>query len=116
MNNKIGLALTQNPGLGLVVGGALVVGLVWYLFRDKLAAGAEKVVEAVNPTSDRNLAYRGYNAFYGKLYGIPDFSLGSWLYDVFHEDYDPNRISNPQPQTADEGSWWDSLTSRISGG
>lgn len=110
MSSKLSTALAQNQGLGLVVGGVLVVGLVWFLFRDKLAA----VGTALNPASDRNLAYRGVNAVGSAVTGEPDFSLGSWLYDVFNVD--ANLASNPKPKTDDEDSWWGNLTAKIGGG
>lgn len=37
-----------------------------------------------DPTSDKNLAYRGTNAVGAALTGDKSFSLGSWLYDITH--------------------------------
>lgn len=76
--------------------GALAVGL--YLF--KRNAGA--MLNAVNPTSDSNLAYKGVNAVGDQLDDGQDndsFSLGSWLYDMTHPydgfDYaDNNPLKN----------------------
>ena len=74
----------------ITVGVILVGG--YFLGRKVSAAavdGAEAVGEAINPTSDQNLIYKGLNAV-GDVFddgGDNDsFSLGSWLYDVTHPE------------------------------
>lgn len=76
-------------GVGVLVGGAV---LYWVVSKalDKAAGAAEATAQAVNPTSDQNLAYRGVNAVGAAVSGDPSWSLGSWLYDVFNPPYDPN--------------------------
>lgn len=67
---------------------------------DAVAKGAKAVGTAVNPTSDKNLAYRAANALGGTLAGQSDFSLGSWFYDVFNpRPYDPNNPSTTSVRT-----------------
>lgn len=98
---------------------AALVGLGVYLvasmFGKGLKAGLSAVGTAINPTSDRNLAYRGVNAIGAAVSGRDSFSLGSWIYDLTHED--ANLASNPKPQAvpADEKTWWDNLTAKITG-
>lgn len=42
--------------------------------------------------------------------GGRSLSLGSWIYDVFHDEYDPNA---PPAAQADERTWWESMKERI---
>jgi hypothetical protein len=99
---------------GLVVGGVLAVGLLWWLFGNKLKGAAAAVGTAINPTSDQNLAYKGVTAVGAAISGRDSWSLGSWIYDLTHDD--ANLASNPKPATADESSWWANLTTKIGGG
>lgn len=73
---------------------AVVAAIALYLVGRKVAGAvadnAATIGNAVNPVSDRNIFYRGTNAVGGALSGSADWSLGSWLYDVTHDDYDPN--------------------------
>lgn len=55
---------------------------VWNGATDAAGRAASAVGTAVNPTSDQNLAYRGVNAVGASWSGDPNFSLGSWAYDV----------------------------------
>jgi hypothetical protein len=64
------------------VGVALVVA--WVLNRTAKAAGA-----AINPTDRDNLAYRGVNAVGEAVSGERGWTLGGWLYDVTHGEYEP---------------------------
>lgn len=89
--------------VGLVVAGAVV----YFLFGSKLKAAAAAVGTAVNPTSDRNLAYRGVNAVGAAITGRDSFSLGSWIYDKVHGD--ENAVSKPDPKTEEERSFWGQL-------
>lgn len=86
-------------GVGIIVGGAL---LYWVANKviDKATSAAGAVGDAVNPTSDQNLAYRGVNAIGAAVSGDPSWSLGSWLYDVFNPppeavrgDYEPRKLT-----------------------
>lgn len=61
----------------LVIGGVAVLG-VWYL---KNKAG--EAIQAVNPASRDNIVYTNLNR---ALSDDPSFSLGSWVYDVFHPE------------------------------
>lgn len=87
----------------LGIGAALVLGGVYLLRQIGSMAGnalggiadslppLDSVVDAVNPASDQNLAYRGVNAVGGAVSGDKNWSLGSWLYDATHPTYDPNK-------------------------
>lgn len=57
--------------------------------------GVRQVQTSFNPASDQNLIYRGVNAIGGAATGSNDFSLGSWLYDVFNTP-EPTPF-NPDP-------------------
>lgn len=97
---------------------AIVAAVALYLVGRKLASAAggaldevkvtaQRIGEAVNPVSDQNLAYRGVNAVGSAVSGDKSWSLGSWLYDVFHKEYNPNAPIKQAPSSADdERSWW----------
>ncbi len=89
--------------VGLIVTG----GLVWLLFGGRIKAALGTVGQAVNPTSDQNLAYRGVNAVGAAISGRDSFSLGSWIYDLVHED--AHLASNPPRRNPDEKSFWGQL-------
>jgi len=67
--------------LAIAAGVVLVAG--WYVKR-QAGEALDKVGQAVNPTSDQNLAYKGVNSVGEALTGDDAFSLGSWLYDLTH--------------------------------
>jgi len=56
------------------------VALVLY-FVAKREAGA--VAQAVNPLNPENVIYKGASSI------TPQKSIGSWLYDLTHEEYQP---------------------------
>ena len=90
------------------VAGVVVVGaLVWLMFGSRIKRAAAAAATAVNPTSDQNLAYRGVNAVGAAISGRDSFSLGSWIYDLVHED--EHLASNPPRKTEDEKSFWGQL-------
>lgn len=112
--NATGLLNTKavSYGAAILVGAAV---LYWVANKviDKAAGAASAVGNAVNPTSDKNLAYRGTNAVGAALTGDASFSLGSWLYDRFHPDeaqtlglkYEPRKL-----EVRKEASIFDWLT------
>ena len=80
---------------------AAVVAVAWYVKKqvseaadsagnaaaavvDQATALAVGAAQAVNPTSDQNVAYKSVNAVGASITGQKDFNLGSWLYDVTH--------------------------------
>jgi ABC-type uncharacterized transport system permease subunit len=66
-------------------------GIVVYLFFKREAGAALKAVgQAVNPVSDKNLAYQGVNAVGSAITGDKAWTLGGAIYDLFHADFDPN--------------------------
>lgn len=85
--------MTNKELLGYAVAGATLIAAAVALYtfvKDEVGAAAGAVGNAVNPTSDTNLAYRGVNAVGEVLTGDPSFSLGSWLYDQFNPPYRAN--------------------------
>ncbi len=79
MNDSAKLALI-GAGAAVVVIGAL------YLLARKAGAAVVAVGQAVNPVSDKNIAYQGVNAAGAAVTGDSEFSLGTWLYNVTHAD------------------------------
>lgn len=74
------------------VGVVGVAAFVLYSKRGAIAQGitdaGNAVGQAVNPTSDKNLAYRGVNAVGSAVSGDSSWSLGTWVYDLLHPDED----------------------------
>lgn len=85
--------------------GVAIVGVVvaWWLLR-KAGNAASAVAEAVNPVSDKNIAYRTVNQVGTAITGDSEFSLGSWFYDLTHPAYDPNAPATPKG--AEPKPWW----------
>lgn len=69
-----------NKNVILFGAGAAVVllGVAYFVGRHLWNTGA------IDPTSDKNVAYTGVNAVGAVLTGDKDFSLGSAIYDWFH--------------------------------
>lgn len=96
----------------------IIAGVAIYLVAKKLggaaADAAQAVGDAINPTKDTNLAYRGTNAIGAAITGDDSFSLGSWIYDVLHPG-EAEAIRSTPPfapratQVREEASWFDSL-------
>ncbi len=83
----------ETKTIAIVAGVALAAYLLW---RAKGAIG-EVLTTSLNPASDQNLAYKGVNSIGGAVTGDKDFSLGSYLYDLTHADYDPNAKTSSSP-------------------
>lgn len=96
----------------LTAGGVLAltavagVGLFLYWNRDAIKGA----VQAVNPASDQNLAYRAVNAVTQTATGQPNISFGSWLYDITH----PNQYDPTAPVELPNAGYrvWDSILAR----
>lgn len=106
-----------NTRAGGYVALALVGGVALYvIYRNTKGAvvdAAKAVGTAVNPVSDKNLAYRATNAVGEAITGDQSFSLGSWFYDFTHEAYDPNK---PITRAAEKRSYATSLLNLLRGG
>lgn len=76
--------------IGVAIALIGVGATLYFVFGGRLKRGLQAAGEAVNPTSDKNLAYRGVNAVGAAVTGDDSFSLGSWFYDLTHREYDPN--------------------------
>lgn len=84
-------ALFKNP----VVGGAIVLGVLWLIYGNKLKQDAAAVGNAVNPASQTNIVNRGVTSVGVQLSGDPNWTLGGWIYDLTHPAYDPNAPAPP---------------------
>ena len=84
-----------------------------YLFKKQAAAAVAAVGNAVNPTSQTNVANVGVNALVNAIANPSgaankDTSLGSEIYDMLHTAYDPNVTSAqdvPNSMGVSSGSW-----------
>jgi hypothetical protein len=93
MNAAAVTQVVNSKAFTYVVVGAVAVGAIYWIgkrFGDAAGKALAAVGTAVNPLSDQNLAYRGVNATGEAITGDPNFTLGGWLFDVFHKPYDPN--------------------------
>ena len=73
-------ALARNP----VIGGALVVGAVWFVYGRRLREEAASVINVVNPASEDNFMFRSVNTV-GELFtDDEDFTLAGWLWKLTH--------------------------------
>lgn len=96
----------------------VIAGVAIYFVAKKIggaaADAAQAVGDAINPTKDTNLAYRGVNAIGAAVSGDDSFSLGSWIYDITHPGEAEAIRSTPpfaprSTQVREEASWFDSL-------
>lgn len=84
-------AMTTN----LVLVGALGVA-AYFVVRQaggKVEETFRDVGEAINPANNDNVISNAVNRAGEAVTGKKGFSLGSWLYDVFHDEYDPNAVA-----------------------
>jgi hypothetical protein len=81
--------------------GVAVVGVILY---KGVPAAAKAVGAAVDPTSDKNVFYRGANAVVGAVTGDKDATVGTKLWDVFNRDVD-KQISDMLKGTAPQASY-----------
>ena len=114
------LAAGAAKPIGIAVAVLGVGALVWFIYGRKVKAAAAAVVSAVNPASDKNLVYNGVVGTIGRtISGDETWSLGGWLYDVTHKDYDPNAPTSSAPTSStlrprsvavrEEASWYENL-------
>ena len=95
--------------IAIGVGAAILL----YVFKQQALKAAAAVGNAVNPTSQTNVANVGVNAVVNAIAnpsGNPaqDTSLGSEIYDMLHTAYDPNVTSAqdvPNSMGVSNGSW-----------
>ena len=80
---RAGVSSVQVDGTGVLALGA-AVGIaflgIW------LWTKREAIKQAIDPTSDKNLAYQGANAITQAVTGRSDATLGTAIYDRLHTD------------------------------
>lgn len=88
-------------GSEIVILAVVAVGLYW-LAKNEVKAGAAAVGNAINPLSQTNVFNRAVNATGAAVTGTKpgDWSLGSWVYDLTHDEYDPNAKVTPTMKPA----------------
>jgi hypothetical protein len=90
------------------------VGLILYLNRDAIKGA----VQAVNPASDKNLAYRAASAAARAATGDPEATFGTALYGLKAKlfpsaaDYAAAHITDPVPYTPGAPGAWDQILAR----
>lgn len=88
------LAKFANTKAGMVAAVAVVGVVVVYLAEKKAREAAADIGQAINPVNNDNIFASGVDSVGSKLTGNENFKLGSWIYDQFHDKYDPNAPSN----------------------
>lgn len=70
----------------LLIPMAIGAGAIWLYNnrKDKPTGAIPFLPDSVDPTSDRNAAYKGVNAAGAAITGNKDFSLGVWLYEILN--------------------------------
>lgn len=82
-------------GVMVLTGAAILAAVVVaYFVKKKGGAVVDKVIDSINPASDKNIVYSTVNAAGEMSTGQKDWSLGSALYDWTHADYDPNSVTS----------------------
>ena len=80
----------------VAIGIITAAAVLWFFSRRASSAvgdAASAVGTAFNPLDQGNLVNRGVNAIGDQFDGGGDddsFSFGSWLFDLFNPEYDPN--------------------------
>ena len=99
-----------------VAAGAAGIGLAIALLRGAKGAkeAAGKVIEAVNPASPNNVAYKAANVITETLTGAPagSTSVGSWLYDFINPNVpkaDAPTRPTPRVPSIDLGTYADTI-------
>ena len=87
--------------------GLAALGLVGYwLYSNRDAI--KGAVQAVNPVSDKNVAYQAATAATQAITGDKSTSFGSWLYDLTH----PNQPDITAPVVVRQQTGWDEIMLR----
>lgn len=92
-----------NTKAGMIAAGVLAAGVVLYFIgrklSDKAGDAAAAVGNAINPTNPENVFHSGVNATGAAISGDKDWTLGGWVYDLFHKPYDPNAPTKKDPDS-----------------
>ena len=84
-----------NSKAGAVVIAVALGVFVAYIVARKAKEGAAAVANSVNPVNPDNVFADAVNAIGDALDNAEDdnsFSLGGWIYDLTHREYDPNAM------------------------
>lgn len=84
-----------------IAAGVAIVGVVAYKTVPK---ALKKVGQALDPTSDKNVAYQGTNAVVQAVTGDKDATVGTKIWDIFNRDVD-QKIADMLKGTAPRASY-----------
>lgn len=76
------MKLTDKQVLMMIGAGGV---LLWYV-KSKAENLVGDVGEAINPVNSGNVFHTGVNIVGSRLSGNPNFSLGSFIYEMTHDD------------------------------
>lgn len=88
----------------LVRVGADAVGNLAGATVDATGELAGRAIRGVNPANTGNVFYRGVNAIGRGASADSNFTLGGWLYDLTHPEYNPNQVTVPRASGVDAGT------------
>lgn len=89
----------MKPTTVAILAGTAALTLI-YLAHQAAKGGStliRTIGDQVDPTNPENIAYSGINKVGSVLASDPsgNWTLGGWLYEATHEEYDPNRATAP---------------------
>lgn len=74
----------MNIDKGTIIAGTVAIIVLYLFVKGEVKTAAAAVGTAINPTSDKNLAYQGVNGLGAAITGNSKFDMGSSIYDWFH--------------------------------
>lgn len=108
----------------LLIFGGIALGVVFVAYEAKTAVlkGAAAAAHKANPYSTDNVIYHDVIGGAGRaVTGDTNWTLGGWIYDLFHKPYDPNAAANAAGAFAPSGRFGQAPSgmadwSRLTGG
>ena len=68
----------------IILGAAAVLGVIY--LKNQASEAIVTAGQAINPVNNDNIFYTGVNNVGAALSDNPNFSLGSWVFDLFNKD------------------------------
>src|SRR6185369_9528348 len=95
-------------GVGALVGVVVIGGVVYYLYTHRKA-----MVEAVNPMSEQNLAYKTANKLTQAITGDDKQTFGGWISDLLLPAYDPKAYTGKPLPSAGNPNYYSKSASNM---